>query len=122
MCWFKLLIKVRILCIIPVFSPQLHSAVQTKRRVPSNSPMHLRFVHVFYRPVYVGPYSEDSIARFSCSGPRLVVQWWAAAFMRDVILLEVQVDVIGGYRSFAVASDGKFADIITIPSTLIQCS
>lgn len=67
--------------------------------------MHLCFVYVFYRPVYVGPYSEDSITRFSCSGPRLVVQWLVAAFMHDVILLEVQADVIGEYRSFVVASD-----------------
>jgi hypothetical protein len=51
-----------------------------------------------------------------------VVQWLVAAFMHDVILLEVQADVIGEYRSFVVASDGRFADIFTVLSILIQCS
>lgn len=43
-----------------------------------------------------------------------MVQWLAAAFMHDVILLEVQAGVIGGYRSYAVAS----ADGIAHPAYL----
>jgi hypothetical protein len=46
-----------------------------------------------------------------------VVQWLAAVFMHDVILLEVQAGVIGGYRSYAVASAGKFSGIFTIMTT-----